>query len=128
MKNIYENATSKYFDLMCEVIQEKEDLHHLVGIEEKICFLESDKREMSSGLVFADTRLVKGVWTAFCNYYFIITFYLPNTELLNEDQFRILMWHELKHCGIKASGTYLVPHSVQDFAIIIKECGIDWIE
>ena len=128
MKNIYENCTNSYSDLAYEVMKQREDLKPLLESGAEIGFIESTERKKSNGkIVFADTRLVKGVWTAFCPYNFLITFYIPNVMLLDEKQIEILMWHELKHCGIKSNGTfYIVPHDIEDFKLIIKNQGLEW--
>ena len=128
MKKSYENCTKNYTDLMYRVMEQREDLKRLFESGAEIGFVESLERKKSNGkIVFADTRLVSGVWTAFCPYNFIITLYIPNVALLDEKQLEILMWHELKHCGVKDNGTaYIVPHDIEDFKIIIEKCGLDW--
>lgn len=116
------------FDLADEVMREREDLEPLLYSNARICFITSTEYKKSkTKRVFADARLVKGVWTAFCPYDFIITFYDRNTSLLNNEQIKILMWHELKHCGVTEDGRYyLIPHDIEDFSTIIDECGYDW--
>ena len=49
--------------------------------------------------------------------------------MLDEEQKRILMWHELKHCGVDGKGnTYVIPHDIEDFKEIIEKHGMDWAE
>lgn len=130
MKHCYENVTEKYTDFMNMVLRQREDLQYLLNSDKSIGFIEStEKKRKNGGIVFADTRIVSGVWTAFCPYDYIITFYMPNVALLNEQQMKTLMWHELKHCGMKPDGTTcLVPHDIEDFKIILEEQGINWCE
>ena len=105
-----------------------EDLQPLLHSNARLCFLTSTEyKKRNFKRVFADTRLVKGVWTAFCPYDFIITFYERNTSLLSYEQIKILMWHELKHCGVTADGKYfLIPHDIEDFSEIIEKHGHKW--
>ena len=128
MKAIYENCTDKYIDLAAEVMNQRKDLQPLLESGANIGFIESTERKKSNGkVVFADTRLVSGIWTAFCHYDFIITFYIPHVDLLDVEQEKILMWHELKHCGVKENGKlYIVPHDIEDFRTIIEKHGLDW--
>lgn len=75
---------------------------------------------------YADCTKVKVKYQAWLPFDFIITFYEPNTELLNENQRKILMLHELKHIGIGEKGLKLEEHDREDFASILKRYGIDW--
>ena len=128
MKHTYEVST-ELEQLAIEVIKEKKDnLIPIIISGMKIVYVESNERKKSrGGLVFVDTRVVKGVYRAFIPYDFIITFYLPHTMLLDENQMRILMWHELKHCGITPTGEYcVIPHDIEDFSDIIDIHGHKW--
>jgi hypothetical protein len=75
---------------------------------------------------YADCRKVKLCYQAWLPYDFIITFYEANTELLSENQKKILMLHELKHVGIGEKGLKLEEHNIEDFKDILKRYGIDW--
>lgn len=127
MKQSYE-IDDTLATLAKEILAEREDLAQIIFSGMKIGFLTSTEWKRSKGkLVFADTRIVKGVWTAFVPYNFIITFYTRNVNLLNEEQKRILMWHELKHCGVAPNGEYyVVPHDIEDFSDIIEKYGHKW--
>ena len=127
MKNEYE-IDNDLSILAKEVIKEREDLLPIEQSGMRICFITSTEWKRSNGkLVFADTRIVKGVWTAFVPYDFIITFDTRNVNLLDEQQIRILMWHELKHCGVSPTGQYyVVPHDIEDFSDIIDKYGHNW--
>lgn len=127
MRNEYEEREELY-DLATEVLKEKEDLFAIAHSGARIGFLTSTEYKSKSGIItFADTRAVKGVWTYYVPYDFIITFYIRYTDLLSKEQLKILMWHELKHCGVKPNGVfYLIPHDVQDFSDILDKHGHKW--
>lgn len=52
---------------------------------------------------------------------------------LTEESKYVLMLHEMMHIGIsyKKNGKMMVdilPHDIQDFAVIIRKYGLDWVE
>ena len=114
--------------LAVEVIRERPDLSVISENGLSIAFIRSDvKKKGKNKIIFADCRKVSEVYTAFIHYDFIITFYEPNVALLDEDKIKVLMWHELKHCGVDEKGNpYVVPHDIEDFSCIIKEYGLGW--
>lgn len=128
-KGDYEIA-SDLETLAIEVIEEHTELSIITDNDVKIAFVRSSQRKKGKNkIVFADTRKVADVYSAFIPYDFIITFYAPNVEMLDEEQKRILMWHELKHCGVDGKGnTYVIPHDIEDFKEIIEKHGMDWAE
>ena len=93
--------------------------------------LASDEEKKSrKRIIFGKCTLVSPTYAWCCPYDFIITIYEPNVEDFNEDQLRTLIRHELHHIGYNVTGNepkpYLVPHDVEEFDIIIKECGLHW--
>ena len=97
-----------------------------VGI---VASTQKKKRPGGDGVVFADCRKVPEYWHTFCPYDFLVTFYEPNCEGLDDGQMRILLFHELLHIGVKDDGgTFVRKHDVEDFAEIINRLGTDWNE
>ena len=127
MRNEYEEKEELY-ELAAEVLKEKQDLFMIAQSGARIGFLTSTEYKKKNGrITLADTRVVKGVWTHFVPYDFIITFYIRHTDLLSNEQLKILMWHELKHCGVQPNGTfYAIPHDIEDFGVILDKHGLNW--
>ena len=124
---MYEQS-SELEALAGEVISGHENLAELEDC--RIAYLYSDKKKKSQGkTVFADTELVKEKYRALLPYDFIITFYQPNCEKLNTEAMSRLMYHELRHVGIKSDGRFYVrPHDLEDFRDVVQAWGVDWIE
>lgn len=93
----------------------------------KIGYLKSYENKKASGkTVFAECRIIKGIYTAYLPFDFIITFYQFAISSLTENQLKILMLHELKHIGLNYKGYYLVPHDIEDFSDILSKYGLSW--
>jgi hypothetical protein len=93
----------------------------------RIGYLKSyEKKRAKNKTVFAECRIIKGVYTAYLPFDFIITFYHSALYGMSENQKKILMLHELKHIGLGTKGFYLVPHDIEDFADILSKYGLDW--
>ena len=61
---------------------------------------------------------------------FLVTFYKPHSDFLDEEQMRTLMYHELRHIGYNPNTerSFIVPHEVEDFLDIIRKYGPCWCE
>jgi len=104
---------------------EMEDLKYC-----RIAYLSADKEKKSRGKpVYAETERVSDKIKAVAPYDFLITFYMPNCDYLDEKRMKILMYHELLHVGYDpVNGTFaIIPHDVEDFRGIILQYGPDWI-
>ena len=127
-KDNYELA--REFELLAsEIIDEfPEEFSHIEANGIRIGYIKSDKRKKGRDkIVFADTRNVSDIYKVFCPYDFLITFYMPHVAMLNEQQRRILMRHELRHVGVDGKGMpYVVPHDIEDFTEILEEHGLHW--
>jgi hypothetical protein len=89
--------------------------------------MSQEKPPLSGGKIkYADCRKLKWTYKAYLPFDFLITFYECNTELLNENQEKILMLHELKHVGMGEKGLKLEEHDTEDFANILERYGIRW--
>ena len=96
-----------------------------MGIE--IGYVRSYQRRIKDGrIVYADTEKTKHKYTAYLPFDFVITFYEPNVAMFNDEQVRILMWHELRHIGIGEKGFKVMPHEIEDFFSIIEKHGARW--
>ena len=128
---MYERS-EKYEQLGKEVINDVPELLYLANIP--ICFMASDKRKRKSKfLVYGECIKVNELSKDFCPYEFLIVVYEPNTERFNEQQFKILLEHELLHVGVEYddfSGeiikTYINDHDYTDFKQIANKYGVDW--
>lgn len=113
------------------ILRKEPDFLELLVAEAKIAFLISDK-EMTKNrkIVYADCRKVAEQYRWCCDYDFMITVYEPNVFNFTTQQLRILLEHELRHCGVDNEGNettfYLIPHDVEEFYPIIEKYGIDW--
>lgn len=93
----------------------------------KIGYLKSYENKKASGkTVFAECRIIKGVYTAYLPFDFIITFYQFAISSLTKNQLKILMLHELKHIGLNKAGYTLNPHDIEDFSDILSKYGLGW--
>jgi predicted metallopeptidase len=92
----------------------------------KIGYVISQEKKSGKRIVYADCRKVQEVFRAYLPFDFIITFYEQNTGILNENQLKILMLHELKHIGMGERGLMIVPHDIEDFSSILSKYGLDW--
>jgi len=92
----------------------------------KIGYVISQSRKGGEKITYADCRKVSDTYKAYLPYDFIITFYERNTGFLNENQLKVLMYHELKHIGIGERGLKIIPHDIEDFKDILEIHGLDW--
>lgn len=117
-------------DLAQKVIAEHDNLGIIDDPECRIAYMYSDVSKSSKGKpLFADTEKLNDKMKALANVDFIITFYTPNVEDLDDKRKEILMYHELKHVGFDPDKQryWIIPHDVEDFSEIIESYGTDWI-
>lgn len=126
------HINEEYSKIGMELIKSEQLLNDIRQSEATIIYLSSDKEKKSKGkTVFAECEKInsKYKWAIPCD--FTITVYEPNVITLNDEQMRILIFHELLHVGIEymndGSEKYSVkPHDVEEFRAIIDRFGIDW--
>ena len=103
------------------------EFSHIKNHGVRIGYLKSYERKKANGkAVGAECRIIKGVYTAYLPFDFVITFFYPNIHGMSENQLKILMLHELKHIGLNHKGYYLVPHDIEDFSDILTKYGLRW--
>lgn len=117
--------------IVAQVVAEVDDLMDIRVAQPRICVLDCLQYKKSEGrLVFADIKPVQEQYKALCEFDYIITVYTPNTALLNEAQFKILLEHELRHINIvngkKGIVFGTVGHDFEDFYAIIDKYGMEW--
>lgn len=121
-----------YARIGAELIQAEKSLNWIRETEVSIGFMSSNKAKVSNGkTVFGQCERVPDRYKAFITYDFLITVYEPNVIDFTNQQIRILLHHELLHCGVNmnAEPTYkVVPHDVEEFNEIIDRYGLDWSE
>lgn len=126
---IAEAETSNEMRLLANrIIKHFPELYFIKEYDIKIGYVKSYEKKQGEKVTYADCRKVPEVYKAYLPYDFIITFYERNTGFFNENQLKILMYHELRHIGIGEKGLKIVPHDIEDFKDILKEYGLDWGE
>jgi predicted metallopeptidase len=93
----------------------------------KIGFVRSYETKNKDGkAVLGTCEKVNEKFKAFLPFDYIITVYKNNVYYLNDNQYKLLIYHELKHITIGMKGLTIRPHNVEDFKDILKAFGLDW--
>ena len=113
-----------------ELMGEFDELCHLDNAECRIAYQYSDQEKKNRDkVVYADTETIKDKLKVFCPYDFLITFYEPNCDGLDDEHLKRLMYHELKHVGFEGDNKFrVIPHDLEDFRDCVSKWGIDWIK
>ena len=109
-----------------QVIYKFSELQHIIDYQIKIGYVISQENPPGSKIKYADCTKLKLKYKAWLPYDFIVTFYAPNTDMLSDNQRKILMLHELRHIGVGEKGLKLMVHEVEDFTSILQRHGITW--
>lgn len=118
-------------ELAYKLAEAVEELNYIKDLGITFCVLTSDKEKKSNHkIIFAECKKISEFEKTFCPYEFVIVVYLPNAELLDDNQMKVLLWHEMRHIGVE-EGTgepkyYVYPHDIEDFRSIIDKFGMDW--
>jgi predicted metallopeptidase len=123
--------SGEYAAIATELINTEKELEYIKHSGVTIGYLTSDREKTSQGrTVYGECEKVPHKWKWSVPFDFVITIFEPNAERLNDEQKRILMFHELLHVGIINDGNEeiysIVPHDIEDFKYIINRFGIDW--
>ena len=126
----YERNTTTE-QIVQQIIAEEPDFMDIRVAQPKICVLDCMLVKKSEGrLVFADIKAVPDQYKALCDMDYIITVYTRNIFLLTDEQFKILLEHELRHVSITTGKRGIVygtvGHDFEDFYAIIDKYGIEW--
>ena len=111
------------------LIHEMDEFKHLDNPNLRIAYQFSDQEKSGRDkIIYADVEKVKDKYKAFMPYEFVVTFYLPNVEGLDNEHLCRLMYHELKHIGFDGDDKFwTIPHNLEDFRECIDKWGVDWI-
>lgn len=116
-----------------QIIREHTGLQFINEYKIKIAVLTSQQEKKTGNgtrLVMGECIKVKDAYQWICPYDFMIVVYEQNCVGFTDEQYKILLWHELKHIGVKDEGPepeyYIVPHDYEEFDDIIKAYGLDW--
>lgn len=125
------DESEEYRELAEEVIKEHQSLYWLLAMGVRLAFVESAKKKQADGkIVFGECIKVEEVYQVFCPYDFIIVIYAPNIYHMSRDKKKMLLHHELLHCGYnetkKGIRFKVNPHDIEDFREIIDNYGLDW--
>ena len=115
-----------------ELISNEPELEYIKYSNVNIIYLSSDyAKTKAGGKVLGQCEKIqnKYKWGIPCD--FTITVFEPNVVGFTDEQFKILLFHELLHIGIdlnsEGNEVYSVrPHDLEDFKIIVNKFGTDW--
>jgi len=120
--------SEEYAEEGFEVMRQR--LPELLNAQVSIGFLKSFKKKRKGPkVVFGECKKVPDIWKVYCPHDFVIIVYELNCveAEFTDEQYKILLWHELKHVGIDEKGNFYVePHDFEDFNEIYKEHGLHW--
>lgn len=127
------HQNEEYAEIGNELIECEPVLEELRLSDATIVYLSSEHEKTKDGMaVLGECEKIqeKYKWAIPCD--FTITLFEPNIEELSKEQKRIVILHELMHCGIRINNEtgdeeyYCKPHDVEDFRYLIDTYGIDW--
>lgn len=121
----------KYREIGKRLIRTLPEFEELKVMGPRIAYLRSSKEKVRNRrTVFAECCKPDEKYEWCCPYDFFIIVYGPNVEKFNDGQMETLIRHELHHAGIEYTDTgpsyYIRPHDIEEFRVIIDECGLDW--
>lgn len=126
---VQDAETSRSLKLLAEkIIKKFPEFSFIREWNIKVGYVVSNETKGGEKIVYADCRKVSTIYKAYLPFDFIITFYEQNTSMLNENQLKILMYHELRHITMGERGLKLRPHDIEDFSSILEKYGLDWNE
>ena len=122
---------SEYIKEIAEsLIANEESLSHLRDADIRIGYLESEwGKKTAHKHIMGECEKIPERYKWAIPYDFTVTVFNPNVGLLNKNQLRALVFHELLHIGVTddAKGQfYIVPHDVEDFYTILDRYGLRW--
>lgn len=124
--------SEEYAEIGAKLIKKLPEFAYIKNSNVNIAYLSSNqaKKKGREAIVHADCNRASNRYDWCCPADFFIVVYEPNIVEFNVEQIETLIRHELHHVGIrKDSGGehyYIRPHDLEDFRIIVEECGVDW--
>ena len=123
--------STEYAQIGENLIRDTDSLKWMLTLQTRVGYVESSRqKKIDNKLVFGECIKVEELQQVFCPYDFLIVIYAPNVRHMTEEQKRILLHHELLHCGFnttKKGISYKVnAHDFEDFREIIFNHGLEW--
>ncbi|HOM43373.1 MAG TPA: putative metallopeptidase [Bacillota bacterium] len=110
-----------------KIIDRYPEFDFIKSMDIKIGFICSYETKMKDGKATLGTcEKVSEKYKAYLPYDYIITIYKSNAYYLNNNQYKLLIYHELKHITVGMRGLAVRPHDIEDFADILRDFGLDW--
>ena len=121
----------EYQKIAKRLIKNRPEFEHIRRFNVKIAYASSwEEKRKRNKIVFGECRKVPDYFRWLIPYDFVIYVYEPNILHMNEKQLEILIYHELRHIGVKEDGVepsfYIVPHDIEDFKNILERYGLEW--
>lgn len=125
--------SDEYRELAYAVIDAVPELWTIKQADIRVGFIKSFKEKHDgSNHVLGQCIKVPEIYVELLSLDFLIVIYEPNVVGLTTNQKKVLLWHELKHIGIRDTDgepMYItVPHDREEFDSIINRVGMYWSE
>lgn len=121
--------SEKYFEIGNAVMQAVPELRWIIDAGISIGYMACFKEKKNGPkTVLGECIRVQDLYSPFCPFDFLIVIYEKNIIGLNDNQIKVLLWHELKHVGwnFEKDHAEIVPHDVEEFYSIIDRFGSRW--
>ena len=116
--------SDEYRELAYAVIDAVPELWMIKQADIRVGFIKSFKEKHDGGnRILGQCIKVPEIYVELLSLDFLIVIYEPNVVGLTTNQKKVLMWHELKHIGIRDT-----PHDREEFDSIINRVGMYWSE
>jgi hypothetical protein len=110
-----------------KIIDKFPEFEFIRDMDIRIGFIKSYEQKMKDGKATLGTcEKVSEKYKAYLPYDYIITIYKSNAYYLNDNQYKLLIYHVLKHITVGMRGLAVRPHDVEDFKDILKDFGLNW--
>jgi len=119
--------SAKYRAMAEEIIENTDDLNFIGNIP--VAFLSCDKKKKSHGhTVRGECIKIPEMYRVLGHISFVIVVYEPNCTGFDDNQYKILIEHELRHIGIDGDRIFIVPHDREygEFTAISEKYGDNW--
>lgn len=113
-----------YKELAANVIKKNVGMGWLNGVGIKYLSCDKEKRQ-GNKCVLGQCMKVREIDKVFVNADFYIVIYEPCCEGFSEEQYKILLEHELLHIG---KDKKIVSHDLSEFKQIVDKYGTNWAE
>lgn len=123
----FSEVSQEYEELANQIIEKFDHLHFIKDNEISVGYVISyENKTKGKKYVFGKCEKVSKENKAYLPFDFIITMYEPNVSMLDDNQKKIVMLHELQHIEIGSKGLKIRDHDIEDFSNIVKAFGYNW--